>query len=129
MINELGDVVTTHVEDHATDVAWSAIPTAVLSLRRLTVGDVVFQPRKVDRSGLSAAVGGHVLIYLHKGQELADVAARCRGDHYVLVEDKLRILTAVKNVWSSRVTTVFVRQGHYACDPKTLVSTCRPAWP
>ncbi len=86
----------------------------------LTDGDVVFQPRKVDRSGLSAAVGGHVLIYLHKEQELADVAARCRADHYVLVEDKLRILTAVKNVWSSRVTTVFVRQGHYACDPKIL---------
>lgn len=86
----------------------------------LTDGDVVFQPRKVDRSGLFEAVAGHVLIYLHKEQELADVAERCPAEHYVLVEDKLRILTAVKNSWGRRVTTVFVRQGHYARDPKIL---------
>ena len=86
----------------------------------LTDGDVVFQPRKVDRSGLFEAVAGQVFIYLHKEQELADVAQRCPAEHYVLVEDKLRLLTAVKTSWGSRVTTVFVRQGHYARDPKIL---------
>jgi FMN phosphatase YigB (HAD superfamily) len=88
----------------------------------LTDGDVVFQPRKVDRSGLSAAVAGHVFIYLHKEQELADVAQRCPAEHYVLVEDKLRLLTAIKKTWGQRVTTVFVRQGHYALDPKILAT-------
>lgn len=86
----------------------------------LSDGDVVFQPRKVDRSGLFDAVAGRVLIYLHKEKELADVAERCPAEHYVLVEDKLRLLTAVKTSWGSRVTTVFVRQGHYALDPKNL---------
>ena len=86
----------------------------------LTDGDVVFQPRKVDRSGLLDAVAGQVFIYLHKEQELADVEQRCPAEHYVLVEDKLRLLTAVKTSWGSRVTTVFVRQGHYALDPKNL---------
>ncbi len=86
----------------------------------LTDGDVVFQPRKVDRSGLFEAVAGAVFIYLHKENELADVAERCPAEHYVLMEDKLRILTAVKKSWGSRVTTVFVRQGHYARDPKIL---------
>jgi FMN phosphatase YigB (HAD superfamily) len=86
----------------------------------LTDGDVVFQPRKVDRSGLFEAVAGKVLIYLHKEEELVDVAQRCPAEHYVLVEDKLRILAAVKKSWGSRVTTVFVRQGHYARDPKVL---------
>lgn len=88
-------------------------PAAVLS-----DGDVVFQPRKVDRSGLLEAVAGQVLIYVNKEHELDDVAQRCPAEHYILVEDKLRILTAVKNSWGARVTTVFVRQGHYACDPK-----------
>jgi len=86
----------------------------------LTDGDVVFQPRKVDRSGLFAAVHGRVMIYLHKEQELDDVAERCPADHYVLIEDKLRLLEAVKHIWGARVTTVFVRQGHYALDPKIL---------
>ena len=88
--------------------------TAVL----LTDGDVVFQPRKVDRSGLYEAVDGHALIYVHKERELADVEARYPASHYVMVDDKLRILAAVKKVWDRRVTTVFVRQGHYARDPK-----------
>lgn len=96
--------------------------TAVL----LTDGDVVFQPRKVDRSGLYEAVGGHVLIYVHKEHELPDVAARYPALHYVLVDDKLRILTAVKKIWGRRVTTVFVRQGHYAHDEKIL-ATCPAA--
>ena len=86
----------------------------------LTDGDVVFQPRKVDCSGLFEAVSGHVLIYVHKEKELKDVQRRLPADHYVLVDDKLRILTAVKKVWRSRVTTVFVRQGHYALDAKIV---------
>src|SRR5208282_3691445 len=86
----------------------------------LTDGDVVFQPRKVDRSGLAEAVEDRVLIYVHKENELADVAHRCPGEHYVLVDDKLRILAAVKGSWRERVTTVFVRQGHYALDPATV---------
>lgn len=84
----------------------------------LTDGDVVFQPHKVERSGLLAAVDGRVIICLHKEQELDAVVAACPAAHYVLIEDKLRILTVVKAHWGSRVTTVFVRQGHYALDPK-----------
>jgi FMN phosphatase YigB (HAD superfamily) len=88
----------------------------------LTDGDVVFQPRKVDRSGLYKAVDGRVLIYVHKEQELADVEARYPADHYVMVDDKLRLLTAIKKIWGPRVTTVFVRQGHYARDAETIAS-------
>lgn len=84
-------------------------PTVILS-----DGDVVFQPRKVERSGLFEAVEGRVLIYIHKEQELDEVARRYPAAHYVLVDDKVRILTAVKKVWDTRVTTIFPRQGHYA---------------
>lgn len=87
-------------------------PAAILS-----DGDVVFQPRKVERSGLFEAVNGNVLIFVHKEQDLADVEARFPADHYVMVDDKLRILAAMKGIWGPRVTTVFVRQGHYAMDP------------
>jgi FMN phosphatase YigB (HAD superfamily) len=90
-------------------------PTVILS-----DGDVVFQPLKVERSGLFDAVNGNVLIYVHKEQELEDVAERFPAGHYVMVDDKLRILAAIKNIWGSRVTTVFVRQGHYALDPRIL---------
>lgn len=92
----------------------------------LTDGDVVFQPRKVERSGLFEAVEGRALIYVHKEHELADVRRRFPAQHYVLVDDKLRILTAVKKIWKRRVTTVFVRQGHYALDPK-IVASCPAA--
>lgn len=88
----------------------------------LTDGDVVFQPRKIECSGLFEAVAGRVLIYLHKEKELADAAERCPADHYVLIEDKLRILTAVKEAWGTKVTTVFVRQGHYALDPEIIAA-------
>jgi FMN phosphatase YigB (HAD superfamily) len=84
----------------------------------LTDGDVVFQPRKVERSGLGAAVQGQVLVYVHKEKELADVARRLPARHYVMVDDKLRLLTAIKKIWRKRVTTVFVRQGHYALEPR-----------
>ena len=79
-------------------------------------GDVVFQPLKVRRSGLYEAFGGNVLIYIHKEFELDDIAGRYAAAHYVLVDDKVRILSAVKQVWGTRVTTVFPRQGHYALD-------------
>lgn len=86
----------------------------------LSDGDVVFQPHKIRRSGLYDAFTGDVLIYVHKEFELEDVAQRYAADHYVLVDDKLRILTAVKKIWGRDVTTVFVRQGHYAHDEKAI---------
>lgn len=88
----------------------------------LSDGDVVFQPRKIDRSGLWAAVDDNVLIYVHKQEQLDDVAERYPARHYVLVDDKLHILNAVKQVWHDRVTAVFPRQGHYAHDPKILAA-------
>ena len=88
----------------------------------LSDGDVVFQPLKISRSGLANAVSGRVLIYVHKEQELDEVEQRYPAEHYVLVDDKLRILAAAKKFWGSRVTTIFVRQGHYAVDPKILDS-------
>jgi FMN phosphatase YigB (HAD superfamily) len=90
-------------------------PTVILS-----DGDVVFQPRKVQRSGLWKAVGGRVLIYIHKETMLADVMRRYPARHYVMVDDKLRILAAMKQILKSRLTTVFPRQGHYALDPHNL---------
>jgi len=86
----------------------------------LSDGDVVFQPHKIRRSGLYDAFEGAVLIYVHKEFELEDVARRYPADHYVLVDDKPRILAAVKNVWDKYVTTVFVQQGHYAHDDKAI---------
>jgi FMN phosphatase YigB (HAD superfamily) len=92
-------------------------PTVLLS-----DGDVVFQPRKIDRSGLHEAVEGRVMIYVHKELELADVARHHPARHYVMIDDKVRILTAMKKVWKAKVTTVFVRQGHYALDTKLTAS-------
>jgi len=88
----------------------------------LSDGDVVFQPRKIERSGIFQTVEGHVLIYVHKEEALDDVERRYPGAHYVLVDDKVRILAAVKNVWADRVTTVFPRQGKFARDPKLVAS-------
>jgi FMN phosphatase YigB (HAD superfamily) len=88
----------------------------------LSDGDVVFQPRKVHRAGLWDAVGGRVLIYLHKEQMLHAVARRYPAAHYVVIDDKLRILAAVKHAWTDRVTTIFPRQGHYARDPRELAA-------
>lgn len=89
----------------------------------LTDGDVVFQPLKVSRSGLSDAVDGRVLIYVHKEQMLADVEERYPAEHYVMIDDKVRILAAMKEVWGTRLTTVFPRQGHYAEDPHVLAGS------
>jgi FMN phosphatase YigB (HAD superfamily) len=86
----------------------------------LSDGDVVFQPRKVQRSGLWDAVEGRVLIYIHKEQMLVDLEQRYPARHYVMVDDKLRILAAVKTILKDRLTTVFPRQGHYARDPHNL---------
>ena len=92
----------------------------------LSDGDAVFQPRKVERSGLWQAFEGRVLIYIHKEQELDDVARLYPADHYVMIDDKLRILSTVKKIWGERVTTVFPKQGHYAFDPDILAE-CPPA--
>jgi FMN phosphatase YigB (HAD superfamily) len=86
----------------------------------LSDGDVVFQPRKIQRSGLWAAVEGRVLIYIHKEQMLEAVAERYPARRYVMVDDKLRILAAMKQAWKDRLTTIFPRQGHYALDPKNV---------
>jgi FMN phosphatase YigB (HAD superfamily) len=88
----------------------------------LSDGDVVFQPRKVQRSGLWQAVEGRVLIYVHKERMLDDIERRYPAHHYVMVDDKLRILTAMKKSWADRVTTVWPRQGHYALDPQILTT-------
>ena len=92
-------------------------PTVILS-----DGDVVFQPRKVQRSGLWEAVEGRVLIYIHKEQMLNDVERRYPARHYVMVDDKLRILTAMKKGWGERLTTIWPRQGQYAFDPEVIAT-------
>ncbi len=99
----------------AVDYVQQSGPAVILS-----DGDVVFQPHKVRRSGLFEEFEGRVLIYIHKEQELADIEKRFPAEHYVLIDDKLRILAAIKTMWQSRVSTVFVKQGHYATDPNIL---------
>jgi FMN phosphatase YigB (HAD superfamily) len=98
-------------------------PTVVLS-----DGDVVFQPRKIQRSGLWEAVDGRVLIYIHKERMLDAVAQRYPARHYVMIDDKLRILAAMKDAWGDRLTTVFARQGHYAFDPANIAAYPPAAW-
>jgi FMN phosphatase YigB (HAD superfamily) len=95
--------------------AWG--PTVILS-----DGDVVFQPRKVQRSGLWEAVEGRVLIYIHKEQMLDDVEQRYPARRYIMVDDKVRILAAMKRIWGDRLTTVWPRQGHYARDRKAITT-------
>jgi len=92
----------------------------------LSDGDVVFQPRKVDRSGLYDAFEGHVLIYVHKELQLDDVESKYPAHHYVMVDDKVRLLAAIKQHWGQRVTTVFPRQGHYALDAALVAQYPKP---
>ena len=92
----------------------------------LTDGDVVFQPRKIERSGLFDAFGGNILIYIHKETELADIERCYPAKKYVLIDDKVRILSAVKAIWGDRVTTVFPRQGHYALDTEQVAKYPTP---
>lgn len=92
----------------------------------LSDGDAVFQPHKIKRAGIWEAVRGHVLIYIRKDQMLDDIEQKYPGDHYVVVDDKVRILAAMKKAWGGRLTTVFVQQGHYAND-RTLVHQYPPA--
>ena len=92
-------------------------PTVILS-----DGDVVFQPRKIQRSGLWDAVSGRVLIFIHKEQMLESVQLKYPARHYVMVDDKLRVLAAMKEVMQDRLTTVFPRQGHYALDPVNVAA-------
>jgi FMN phosphatase YigB (HAD superfamily) len=110
------------------DLLYPGALDAVAHLRRwgrtviLTDGDVIFQPRKIQRSGLWQAVEGRVLIYIHKEQMLDAVAQQYPARHYVMVDDKLRILAAMKNTWGTRLTTIFPRQGHYALDSKNIAA-------
>ena len=92
----------------------------------LTDGDIIFQPIKIRRSGLLEAVGENVLIYIDKKKELAEVEKHYPAEHYVLVDDKVQILSAVKKIWGERVTTVFPKQGHYACDEKEIAKYPKP---
>ena len=92
----------------------------------LSDGDVVFQPRKIQRSGLWDAVSGRVLIYTHKELMFDDIERRYPARHYVMVDDKLRVLTAMKRIRGSRLTTVLPRQGHYALDPKNIAGYPAP---
>ncbi len=108
------------------DRLYSGALRAINHLRRwgptviLSDGDVVFQPRKIQRAGLWKAVEGRVLIYIHKERMLDDVEQRYPARRYAMVDDKLRILTAMKQVWGNRLTTIFPRQGHYALDPENI---------
>lgn len=92
----------------------------------LSDGDVVFQPLKVDRSGLYEVFEGQVLIYIHKEQELDYVESKYPAEHYVMVDDKVRILDAIKKHWGARVTTIFPRQGHYAMDREQVARYPKP---
>jgi FMN phosphatase YigB (HAD superfamily) len=92
-------------------------PTVILS-----DGDAVFQPRKIQRSGLWDAVEGRVLVYIHKEEMLDDVRQRYPARHYVMVDDKLRILTAMKMIWGAALTAVFPRQGHFALAPRNMLA-------
>jgi FMN phosphatase YigB (HAD superfamily) len=92
----------------------------------LSDGDVVFQPRKIERSGLHEIFEGRILIYVHKELELDDVEEKYPAAHYVMVDDKVRILTALKKHWGDRVTTVFPRQGHYALDAAEVAKYPKP---
>ncbi len=105
---------------HAIEVVKAAQRVGVTSI--LSDGDAVFQPRKIEKSGLWPVFADNVLIYIHKEQELADVERHLPARHYVMVDDKPRILDAIKRIWADRVTTVFVRQGHYATDLKQLAA-------
>lgn len=86
----------------------------------LSDGDVVFQPFKIENAGLLEAFDGNVLIYIRKELETDAVQERFPADHYVMFDDKLRILDALKRIWGTRVTTVWVRQGHYAHEAKHI---------
>jgi FMN phosphatase YigB (HAD superfamily) len=96
-------------------------PTVILS-----DGDVVMQPRKIKRAGLWDAVGGRVLIYIHKEQQLQAVERAYPAHRYLMVDDKVRILTALKQHWGARVTTIFPRQGRYAHDAAALAANPPP---
>jgi FMN phosphatase YigB (HAD superfamily) len=86
----------------------------------LSDGDVVFQPRKIQRSGLWNVFEGRVLIYIHKEQMLEEVERLYSAQHYVMVDDKISILTAMKNIWNDRLTTILIHQGHYLLDRQEI---------
>ena len=87
----------------------------------LSDGDIIFQPRKIQRSGIWDAVDGHVLIYLHKERMLDAMQRRFPASHYAMVDDKPQLLAAMKRALGGKLTTVFVRQGHYAAESANAV--------
>jgi FMN phosphatase YigB (HAD superfamily) len=109
---------------HAIDVIAALRSRGLVAI--VSDGDVIFQPYKVKRSGLWGAAAGRVLIYIHKELMLDDIERRCPARRYVMVDDKIYVLAAIKAIWKERVTTVFVRQGHYALDP-AIVAASPPA--
>ena len=86
----------------------------------------MFQPRKIHRSGIEAAVSGRVLVYVHKQDQLDDLQARYPAGHYAMVDDKPKILAAMKAELGERLTTIFVRQGHYAAEAAGQAITPAP---
>lgn len=92
----------------------------------LSDGDIVYQPRKIQRSGIWDAVEGRVMIYVHKEKVLDHMQLRCPAEHYVMVDDKATILAAMKSSLGDRVTTVFVRQGHYALSTESKAADPAP---
>ncbi len=114
------------------DLIYPGVLDAIVHLRQwgrtviLSDGDVIFQPRKIQRSGLWRVMDGRVLIYVHKEDMLDAVARQYPARHYVMIDDKLNILAAMKHSWGQKLTTVFPRQGHYARDPQ-IVAACQPA--
>jgi FMN phosphatase YigB (HAD superfamily) len=88
-------------------------------------GDIVFQPRKIQRSGIWDAVAGRVIVAVHKQAALSAMQHRFPARHYVMVDDKPQILAAMKAVLGDRLTTVFVKQGHYAME--SVMATISPA--
>ncbi len=92
----------------------------------LSDGDIVFQPRKIQRSGIWDAVEGRVMIYVHKEKVLDHMQRRYAAKHYVMVDDKANLLAAMKLVMGARLTTVFVRQGHYALSPESQTAAPAP---
>ena len=99
---------------------------AIAQLRKLGLpvvlsdGDIVFQPRKIQRSGIWDAVDGRVMVCTHKESSLPSMQARFPAAHYAMVDDKPQLLAAMKRVMGENLTTVFVRQGHYAAESATV---------
>ncbi|WP_158744178.1 HAD family hydrolase [Acidisphaera sp. L21] len=88
----------------------------------LTDGDAVFQPRKLQGAGLIEPLDRHIMICVHKEAEVAEIERRYPAERYVVIDDKIRLLTAFKKVWGNKVMTVFPRQGQFGLDTKVIAA-------